>query len=218
MSGLVLGWLIGLSVVVALLAWVLGQVWGRVVRLGLDRSAGAVQAVLRGESAAMLERLNELEPDRQITGPPLVGGVTLRSWLVHYHGDPTTSATDDGVWARVVREFYTRAAQDSVVASYFGDLDEDGMAALQRHFLAMLVMLTSSGLTSRMVSRLHAGHAHVRSAAGEPITPDAYDRAVMALVGVLRDYGVPPQGLTALSKTIWPLREILTGERPGARS
>jgi hypothetical protein len=39
---------------------------------------------------------------------------------------------------------------------------------------------------------------------------------IRVLVGILVRYGVPPEGLTALARTIWPLREVLTGE-PGPR-
>ncbi|HEX3305002.1 MAG TPA: hypothetical protein VHS32_02020, partial [Streptosporangiaceae bacterium] len=51
-------------------------------------------------------------PNELLIPPPMVGGDTLRDWLIHYRNSPEA-------WMEVTEEFYARAAQDPDVADYF---------------------------------------------------------------------------------------------------
>lgn len=143
--------------------------------------------------------------NRLLAPPPLVGRDTLRDWLIHTH-------QKSNVWSEVVTEFYDRAASVPFVWDYFGSVTD--RARLERHFLAMLVVLTHTGVTERMVKSLADNHAGVRNSHGQPITPEVWSAVVSTLVEVLWSKGVPERTLTQLGVTVTPLREALVTERP----
>lgn len=141
--------------------------------------------------------------NRLLVGPPMIGGDTLRDWLIHHH------PLRDGVWSQVVSNFYNRAAAVPWVFDYFRKVD---MRQLERHFTAQLVILTHTGVTQAMVDDLAEKHADVRNSHGQPITPEVWAAVVDTLVLVLRDAGVPEAALVQLGATIAPLRPVLVTE------
>jgi hemoglobin len=181
--------------------------------LALIVLAGAVGAVayraLRlpaGPATRQPSGSPEDDVDPVIAGPPQVRTGTehsdsLYAWLRHYshHSEP---------WSDVVAEFYRRAAADPQIASYFHGVD---LPALQRHFTAAIVIITSKGLTAKTVLRMAETHRGIRDRDGRPITSEAYDRVVTMLKGVLRDMGVPNEAIAELGGVVRPLRaEIIT--------
>lgn len=135
--------------------------------------------------------------DEQITPPPMIDGVTLRDWLVHYN------QLHDQFWPRVVTEFYQRAAEVPMVADYFRNTD---MEQLQTHFTRVLTLVAGRGLSVRMVRHLRERHMHVLASSGAPITGEVYDAVIQTLAEVLDRQGVPTRGIQALADTIAPLR------------
>lgn len=140
--------------------------------------------------------------NRLVAEAPMVDGVPLRSWLVHYN----PRRDGDGCWARVVAEFYNRAAADPEIASYFRNTDLD---ALRGHFTRALILVTANGLTAGAVEAMRNRHAAVTDADGRPITGPIYDRVIGVLVDILTETGVPRRGIAALAETIAPLREVI---------
>jgi hypothetical protein len=128
--------------------------------------------------------------------PPMIGGDTLRDWLVHYRQAPEA-------WTDVTREFYRRAAEAPEVADYFVGVD---WPALQRHFTAALILLTHTGVTMDMPATAARWHHDVRNSAGDPITPEIFDAVVQTLVDVLRDFAVPEFALVQLGHVVAPFR------------
>lgn len=137
-----------------------------------------------------------------LAGPPTIEGATLRDWLVHH-------ARRDRVWEDVVVEFYRRAAADPSVAAYFTGVD---LAALQRHFLATLTMLTHTGLHRHTVDRMATAHRAVRTPDGVPVTGRVWDAVVSALVGALAGHGVPASTIESLGALLDPLRAVIVVE------
>jgi hemoglobin len=146
----------------------------------------------------------EDDVDPVIAGPPQVPAGdghsdSVRDWLCHYtHGHKT--------WGDAVAEFYRRAAADPQIASYFHGVD---LPALQRHFTAAIVIVTSKGLTAKTVVRMAETHRGVRDRDGRPITGEVYDKVVGVLVGVLRDMHVPDAALAELGGVVAPLRAAI---------
>lgn len=141
--------------------------------------------------------------DELLAPPPMVGGDTLRDWLIHYRNSPEA-------WADVTREFYNRAAGAPAVADYFVGVD---WPRLQRHFTAALVLLTHSGVTRELPATAARWHSDVRNSDGDPITPDIFDAVIETLVGVLRDYDVPEDTLGQLAVTVAPFRMAIARQR-----
>ena len=138
-------------------------------------------------------------PNDLVAAPPTVRGDTVRDWLLYYT-DRRHS------WNDVVAEFHHRATSYPAIASYFVGVD---LARLQRHFVAALVMVTSTGLTARTVQAMTLAHGPVRNADGVPITGAVYDQVVDVLVAVLADHGVPDPAITELARVIDPLRAAI---------
>lgn len=138
-----------------------------------------------------------------LVGPPVVhigdNDYTLRDWLVHY-------TQREHVWRDVVAAFYTRAAADPQIASYFADVD---MEKLQRHFTAAITMVAHRGLTFETLEKMRTVHAPVRDQDMRPITGDIFDRTTSVLVGVLLGMGVPVYAIEHLDRVIAPLRAAL---------
>jgi hemoglobin len=179
--------------------------------LALIVLAGAVGAVayraLRlpaGPATRQPSGSPEDDVDPVIAGPPQVPvgagqSDSVRDWLCHYtHGRKT--------WGDAVAEFYRRAAADPQIASYFHDVD---LPALQRHFTATIVIVTSKGLTAKTVVRMAEKHRGIRDRDGRPITSEVYDRVVTMLKGVLRDMGVPNDAIADLGGVVRPLRAAI---------
>lgn len=142
-------------------------------------------------------------PDRVLVDPPMVGSYTLRDYLIHY-------ANDDQVWAKLVADFYGTAASDAVVFAVFQKVARDkGMDVgdlverVQKHFLAMLIVMTHVGLSVRLRDSLQSSHAF----AG--ISADAYDRTVTALVQTLTKYGTPQEAFPPLVEMIGELQPYI---------
>jgi hypothetical protein len=142
--------------------------------LALIVLAGAVGAVayraLRlpaGPATRQPSGSPEDDVDPVIAGPPQVPhgagqSDSVRDWLCHYtHGRKT--------WGDAVAEFYRRAAADPQIASYFHGVD---LPALQRHFTATIVIVTSKGLTAKTVVRMAEKHRGIRDRDGRPITSE----------------------------------------------
>lgn len=125
---------------------------------------------------------------------------TLRDWLVHYNPHR------DNAWPHVVGRFYAEAAQMPSIASFFAGVD---MAGLQRHFTAMLMIVSHHGLTVGTVERMREAHGSVRDEAGRPITTAVYDDVVSVLAGVLAREGVPFSTIKQLARTVLPLRDAI---------
>jgi hypothetical protein len=168
--------------------------------LALIVLAGAVGAVayraLRlpaGPATRQPSGSPEDDVDPVIAGPPQVPvgagqSDSVRDWLCHYtHGRKT--------WGDAVAEFYRRA-----------DVD---LPALQRHFTATIVIVTSKGLTAKTVVRMAEKHRGIRDRDGRPITSEVYDRVVTMLKGVLRDMGVPNDAIADLGGVVRPLRAAI---------
>jgi hypothetical protein len=136
-------------------------------------------------------------PSNVLAPPPMIDGVTLRTWLVHHH------PSREHVWPQVVAEFYDRARDVPAVFSYFHGVDLD---QLRTHFTAALVIVTHAGATRGAVEHVATRHAGVRNAAGVPITSDVYDAVIDTLVAVLRDARVPEHALAQLGETVAPFR------------
>ncbi len=138
--------------------------------------------------------------DDLVTQPPMVEGVTLYAWLVHHH------PSREGAWAEVVDMFYTRAAANPEIATYFGGVDWE---RLQNHFLGALRIATGTGLSQRTIDTLAEKHADVRSQDGQPINTVVYDATIQVLVDILAEIGVPRSGIEQLAATIAPLRGVI---------
>lgn len=126
-----------------------------------------------------------LGDDHLLHAAPSVRGsdgstVVLADWLRKQAGE--------GVWAAAVAEMYSRAASVPMLADYFGGVD---MPALQRHFVAAIVMVSGRGLDVGTVRRMGAAHAHIRNSQGQPITGEAFDAVIATLAGILTENGVP---------------------------
>jgi hemoglobin len=169
--------------------------------------AAAIATAFRREMAepttGPLEELHMPSPSDLLAPPPMVGGDTLRDWLIHYRQTPEA-------WMDVVQEFYDRAAQDEEIADYFVGVD---WPELKRHFMAALVLVTHSGVTRALPATMAARHAGVRNSAGDPITPAIFDRTIGILAGVLADYDVPAATLDQLGPVIAPFRMAIARER-----
>ena len=169
-----------------------------------DRPAEAV-VLASGPQTGPLPATNLPPPRRQLfIPPPMVGNFTLRDWLIH-------ETQRDGVWAEVVAELYRRAAAVDWVADYFGPVlaDPQRMAELQRHFTAMLVIATHTGVNQAMLDRLDERHRNVTNSAGTPITGQVFDAVVSTLAGVLYDSNVPDSAVAQLAITCAPFRPVL---------
>ena len=149
-----------------------------------------------------------LPANHVLTRPPMVRDpelnrdVTLRDWLRNrYYAQPN-------VWNGVVAEFYTRAAANPRVAEYFAPTlsKPNGMTDLQNHFLRALLLVTSSGVSVGVVRTLRARHSTVRNLSGGPIDSETYDHVLGVLVEILREHGVPDEGISQLATTVAPLR------------
>lgn len=141
--------------------------------------------------------------NRQLSEPPMLDGMTLKSWLI-YH------SKDEGVWSKVVTEFYERAADEPTIREYFDDvIDRGGFEALQKHFLGALMIVTNSGVTEGTVRAMEQAHLGVVNADRQPINSVVYDAVINTLVAILGEVGVPQLGITQLSATIAPLRAAI---------
>jgi hypothetical protein len=154
-------------------------------------------------------------PTDILVGPPMVGGDTLRDWLIHYR-------QSSDAWSDVVREFYRRAASVPAVADYFGGVPitvaGEISPELQRHFTATLLIITHSGVTRAMPATMSARHRHVRNSNGDPITDAIFSAVIGTLVDVLRDAGVPESALDQLGATVAPFRAALVRAPKAATS
>lgn len=104
-------------------------------------------------------------------------------------GAPAVSATVD--------ELYGRVMADPDLASYFARTDMRRQKAHLRAFVAEAL-----GGPRRYRGRdMHAAHA------GLGITPAAFDRVVVHLVGALASLGVGTQMIAAIGDELAPLRD-----------
>jgi truncated hemoglobin YjbI len=138
-------------------------------------------------------------PTDLVAPAPTINGDTVRDWLKYY----TLGKTD---WVAAVDELYNRAAADPSVASYFIDVK---LESVKRHFVAFMVMVTSTGLTADAVRRMSVAHAEVRNEAGVEITGMIYDRVIDALVTILAEAGVPDNAINQLRRVVDPLRAAI---------
>lgn len=145
------------------------------------------------------------EPDYYLTEAPMCQGIVLRDWLINHH------PLRDQVWAAVVAEFYTRAADVPEILSYFKPVLEkpNGMAKLQQHFTRALMMVTGHGLSSAGLEYIRGKHLNVRDEDGRPIDGAIYDMVISTLVGILVEQKVPSEGIESLGRAIAPLKDVL---------
>lgn len=131
--------------------------------------------------------------------------VTLLDWVKErYRADPK-------VWPKIVADFYGAAAADPDVAEYFAGVlaRPDGIHELQKHFMRAMIIVCGQGITVGLVRSMQDRHAGVRNLSGQPITADIYDRVIGALVGTLRRFRVPADGIANLATTVAPLRAAI---------
>jgi truncated hemoglobin YjbI len=140
-------------------------------------------------------------PDQQLSAPPRRPD-TARDWLTHYTGGKVT-------WPQVVREFYTAAAADPDVASYFAGVD---MERLQKHFTAAITIVTREGVTAGTRAAMVRAHAGVINQRGMRITGDVYDKVITVLVDILTRHDVPSSAIGELARTVAPLRVAIVAE------
>lgn len=174
--------------------------WLILLTLGLVALAAAVVPLvldLRDRRSREQAQQPDPHPTDVLAPPPMIDGVSLRTWLVHHH------PSREHVWPEVVAEFYDRAAAVPAVFSYFHGVDLD---VLRSHFTAALVIVTHAGATRGAVDLVATRHGGVRNAAGVPITSDVYDAVIGTLVAVLRDARVPEHALAQLGETVAPFR------------
>lgn len=164
----------------------------------VDKSVEATQAMAPHTFAEQ-----KPDPATVLVGPPMVGAYSLRDYLIHYSGD-------DQVWGKLVPAFYGRAAKDAVVFAVFQKVARDkGMDVgelveeVQRHFLAMLIVMTHVGLSVRLRDSLQHSHAFAA------ISADAYDRTVTALVQTLTEYGTPQEAFPPLVEMVTVLQPYI---------
>lgn len=170
------------------------------------RVSGDSAPVDRDRESGSAEEMYPGLPDNHLLteGPVCPDGTTLRDWLRYKSGD--------NAWHEVVADFYDAAAADPEVASYFHGVDMD---ALQRHFLASIVMVTGHGVSVGVVRRMRLAHDEVVNAEGKPINEAIWDKVVSALAGVLTARGVPGSAIGELAATIEPIKAavVVTGRR-----
>lgn len=157
----------------------------------------AIQAAMTEPATEPTPNANMRNPATELlVPPPMIGGDTLRDWLIHYRKAPEA-------WTDVTREFYRRAAGVPEVADYFTGVD---WPALQRHFTAALILITHTGVSRDLPATAARWHYDVRNSANDPITPEVYDAVIQTLVDVLRDFDVPEDALAQLGRTVAPFR------------
>jgi hypothetical protein len=210
---LLTAWLVAGFLLVVVLYWLLAD--------RLDATAGRRRAHERGGRtvavAAPLRRLDAAYTRRSsslvVFGPPTVptgGGsgprglpdrVPLRDWLLQMHPD------GPHVWAEVVTEVCAMAARDAAIAAHFA---RSGPAALQRHFLAVVMLLTGTEITTSLLGRLRLAHASsARGGGGAAVTHSVYDAFARGLVEVLHWRGVPEETLRELAVALLLLRDVI---------
>lgn len=140
-------------------------------------------------------------PDQQLSAPPRRPD-TARDWLTHYTGGNVT-------WPQVVREFYTAAAADPDVASYFAGVD---MERLQKHFTAAITIVTREGVTAGTRAAMVRAHTGVINQRGMRITGNVYDKVITVLVDILTRHDVPSSAIGELARTVAPLRVAIVAE------
>jgi hypothetical protein len=148
---------------------------------------------------------DEPEATTVLAGPPLVAEddgatTTLRDWLVHFHPDR------DNAWVEVTREFCDTMAVHPDVAGYFPTGQPD---ALQKHFLAALILITGTGLSAAGLERIRAYHAGVQDGHGRGITPRAYDTAMRILLDLLRAKNIPDSALGELMISLYLVGQVV---------
>ena len=143
--------------------------------------------------------------DHVLLPPPTVrvggGEVVLWTWMRHEHPHP------EGLAKRVVRRFYDAAAGDAEVAAYFHGID---MPVLQAHFVRAFIRLADRGLTADDVRVLAQRHESVRDTAGRRITPEVFDKVVVALGGALHAEGVPMTTIEQIARMCLPIKTAMT--------
>jgi truncated hemoglobin YjbI len=134
-----------------------------------------------------------LDPNRPPFDPPMINGMTLRTWLIWSWETrkPADADPEWSVWENVNDDFYSVAASKPAVLAVFEPYLDD-LPGIKRKFLATFLILTHIGLTQEAADRLVALHAHLR------ITGDVYDDTMDALLFVLDKYGVPKEGVDQL--------------------
>jgi truncated hemoglobin YjbI len=143
--------------------------------------------------------------DHLLLPPPTVrvgeGEVVLWTWMRHQHPHP------EGLAARVVHRFYDAAAGDPEVAAYFHGID---VPVLRAHFVRAFIGLADRGLTADDVRVLAERHESARDTAGRRITPEVFDRVVVALGGALHAEGVPMATIEQIARMCLPIRTAMT--------
>jgi len=146
-----------------------------------------------------------------LVGPPVVEmpcqpgaaptTVPLRDWLVHLHPE------NSNVWSDVVTEFYATIMAEPAIADYFHDAD---LAALQNHFMAVVIAVTGEGVTATTVQQLRTRHAGMRDSNGNPISGAIFDRAAGVLTDILRAKAVPDRTLRQVDVVLALFRQAIT--------
>lgn len=131
------------------------------------------------------------DPRALLFPPPMVGTQTLKHWLMYSH-------RDDGVWTRVVHEFYARAASDHKVRPYFEGYDLDD---IKRKFLHTLMIVTDIGVTRAAAEGLIQRHSKLN------ISGEAYDATMVALTKTFNDFGVPQAAVDQMVPMLEALRK-----------
>lgn len=130
--------------------------------------------------------------------PPMLDGMTMRDWL-RYHWKSLVGNNGD-VWTRVVDRFYELAASHPLVAPYFVGKP---VAEIKKKFLAILLIVTHSGITDVAAERLIELHRHLG------ITGEAYDATINALADTLHEFGIPPEGTAQMIPMLKELKKGL---------
>lgn len=141
--------------------------------------------------SAKVTPINIPDPRELLFPPPMVGTQTLKHWLMYSH-------RDDGVWTRVVHEFYARAASDHRVRPYFEGYD---LEDIKRKFLHTLMIVTDIGVNRASAEGLIQKHTHLK------ISGEAYDATINALTKTFNDFGVPRDAVEQMVPMIEALRK-----------
>ncbi|WP_214405033.1 hypothetical protein [Pseudonocardia lacus] len=205
LDGVQAPWSVGLGLVVVLLLlgwWWADRVDARRRRAAAPPPAPPVPGPPPGSRVLVDPPMVENDPVTAVTSGTAV--VPLRDWLMHFH--PTAA----NVWSEVTHEFFAAAMGDPRIASFFRTAD---LATLQTHFLAVLITVTSGGVTTDMVNRLRHQHEGVRNDRGEPINRVDLDRTTALLVGILRSKAVPEPTLDQVEVVLARLGEAIVPVR-----
>lgn len=108
-----------------------------------------------------------------------------------------------GGWVELVKDMYGAVAIEPGIARYFAHRDAAAMSSLQRHFVAVIVQVTSRGLTRGDFEAMRRAHQ------GRMIDGVAYDRVIGVLARLLISRGVPDNAIGGVARLAAELRPAI---------